>query len=478
MAIGRYIAKRSQPGSETHSSARERQERECGGAPFHEIAKVLGRRLDALPAGEGLRDLEAIRQAIQSDEATEAVPESTEVPKHLARKIGRAQVSTVRELIEQGYLTSADMLAEVLPQITSEIRASSIQAPDLRRAYSHIYRAFRRRRSLLLLNLASQVRQEELPWVGALSVHRKETVADQELAQTVMTNVVKTALQHFPHAILPNKLLQELRALSQQAKLKVPFVDEVAADIFMGVFTVKFATAGRVAGELLRDSLYSRYYGIDYSQIGGLDASPMTTPAQSRKPGFFARLVGATTTASPQNEAQAKTFSDICAQMADNDGATGWSVASNGTVIEQQQIITTQNLATLFGVLNLEHGLKEQLPDLARSSFEWICQRQQLKLTEHHARLVMLKNTAYAWRQMLFYVSLMGEERQREHLTWMKEHLGAQADEFQGRFAPAIAGVESVLGGNSVSAKGGRRFLGWSVGPHWLMPPKAEAAAE
>jgi hypothetical protein len=53
--------------------------------------------------------------------------------------------------------------------------------------------------------------------------------------------------------------------LAKQADLDVPIVGEVAADIFMGEFTQKYADAAITAAELLQDSLYERYYDIDYS---------------------------------------------------------------------------------------------------------------------------------------------------------------------------------------------------------------------
>ena len=53
--------------------------------------------------------------------------------------------------------------------MTARIRASAIEDPELRRIYETTYSAFRRRRSLLLLDLQSQVLQEELPWIAAIS---------------------------------------------------------------------------------------------------------------------------------------------------------------------------------------------------------------------------------------------------------------------------------------------------------------------
>jgi hypothetical protein len=53
--------------------------------------------------------------------------------------------------------------------------------------------------------------------------------------------------------------------------------------------------------------------------------------------------------------------------------------------------------------------------------------------------------------------------------------------EWQRRFRPAVDGLASVVEGGTFSADGivgtGRRFLGWSVGRHWLQPPRLETNA-
>ena len=141
-------------------------------------------------------------------------------------------------------------------------------------------------------------------------------------------------------------------------------------------------------------------------------------------------------------------------------------------IIEQQQILTTQNLASLFLALGLTAKLGRQLMKLAQQCFVWICKRQQIKIREGHARLIMVKNTAYAWRQMIFFLSLTSDGEQRQFLSWAEGHLNKQSDEFQERFRPAMIGLRLAVVGGSVeadSAIGARRFLGWSEEPHWLL---------
>src|SRR5206468_6022627 len=133
-----------------------------------------------------------------------------------------------------------EVLARLVPQLAAQVRAAGLADVDLRRLHGAIYQAFRRRRSLLLLNLQSQVKLEELPWVRALDAHRRDDLGARDQARQVLEQVVRLAVTAFPQQILPNKLLQEVRVLADSAGLHLPIVDEVAADIFMGDFSEQY----------------------------------------------------------------------------------------------------------------------------------------------------------------------------------------------------------------------------------------------
>jgi hypothetical protein len=143
-------------------------------------------------------------------------------------------------------------------------------------------------------------------------------------------------------------------------------------------------------------------------------------------------------------------------------------------IIEQQQILTTQNLAVLFSALNLTDALGDQLREMARQCFAWVCRRQQMKIDRHHARLIMVKNTAYAWRQMIFFLSLLPASGVSDFLGWAQRHYEEQSEEFRHRFRPALNGLLLVGEGGSLdeSSQQGveaRRFVGWSNSGHWLL---------
>lgn len=453
--LDRYRTKRGAPGSSACTAARQRQAAGVAAPTHHSISSVVVQRLSFHARDAGIDSEGDLLAPVSRDEATTRhVPEGTAIPASVRRKVARCVNETVQTLVERGLITSGEALARVLPQVSSELRAAGITDPALRQLYAAIYRAFRRRRSLLLVNLQHQVEIEELPWVAGIDRFRSRNLSGRELARQALEEVTALTLTAFPHAILPNKLLQELRALAKAAELDIPLVDELAADIFMGKFTGKFHEAALRAAKLLDGSLYATYYDIPYRDL--------QIPAEPKR-------------VWPWQPKQAPTvdFSRLCASRADPSRAR-WGPAANGMIIEQQQILTTQNLAALFIALDLTETLRGQLGDMARRTFQWICRRQQMKVGKWHARLIMIKNTAYAWRQMVFYLALLTPREVREFLGWATEHLGAQPQPFRDRFRPALQGLLLAADGYSprdpIAANfGARIFLGWSTDTHWLL---------
>ncbi len=455
LLLARYITKRGTPNSLRCRKIREDQTRQASAPTFHEISRVVIQRLNAYPEDKGIDELDAITQPITGEEAELwKVEADTSVPASLQRKLQRCLCETIAVLVERRVITSGEMLARVLPQMTSGLRAAGITDPALRQLYAAIYRAFRRRRSLLLLNFESQIKIEELPWVAAIDRFRHDNLSTRELAKQTLEEVTVLTLTSFPQVIVPNKLLQELQALSTGAGLNLPLVDEVAADIFMGEFSEKFLLAAKRAADLLEGTLYEIYYGIDYRHVKQIPENKITKRSRFQH-----------TTDDP--------FSLLCSSRAGVN--FGWGdPASNGMIIEQQQILTSQNLAVLLDGLNLADVLHGQLYDLAQRCFMWICRRQQVKSYNWHARLIMLKNTAYAWRQMVFFLALLPGTQVQTFLAWADKHLNTQKEEFQIRFRPALHGLMLAAEGHSLADQptmrpGARRFLGWSKKRHWVL---------
>lgn len=462
LILARYITKRGTPDSTRCRDLRARQLKHASAPTFQEIAQVVIPRLQAYPPDEGLEDVGPVSQPVSVGEAERrGIPAGVFVPASLQRKVARCLSETVEVLVERGLITSGETLARVLPQMTAGIRAAGFADPALRRLFATIYTAFRHRRSLLLLHLDKQVQLEELPWVAAIDRFRSNDISSRELARQTLEEVALLSIVSFPQAILPNKLLQELRALARTAELDLPLVDEVAADIFMGEFSGKFLEAAKRAATVLEGTLYATYYGIDYRQVRRM---PSVQPhGKSRWPWLR----------QPFSQTRRNAFAELCAERA-GVSLGGRDAAINGMIIEQQQILTAQNLAVLFAELHLAGALQDRLDDLARRSFEWVCERQQVKVDHWHARLTHIKNAAYAWRQMIFFLALLPRPVVAEFLRWAEEHLNRQPEMFRNRFRPAVIGLLLAVEGHSLESgaarqAGGQRFLGWSKARHWLL---------
>jgi hypothetical protein len=273
-----------------------------------------------------------------------------------------------------------------------------------------------------------------------------------------LRQAVLLALTAFPYAILPNTLVREMRTLAKQAALDVPLVEEVAADIFMGTFTVKWRRAAEIASKTLVDSLYARYYDLPGPEFWAEQNVP-------RRLRFMSKW----------GKETAEDFAALCNTRAgvNTDRSVWGSIAQNGMVLEQSQILTTHNLAALVEALDLPATVRELAPELATRIFAWLVRRHTQPSAHWHAGLIMVKNTAYAWRQASFLLSFCDQDTTLAVLARLRDQVeeAGLAD----RLRPAVAGLAHVVAGGRFTTDGtvdggtGRRFLGWTVGEHWCL---------
>ena len=300
-----------------------------------------------------------------------------DIPKNLCKKVERTRRATVSDLLEAGLVGSGEVLAVLVPALTSQAATASIEDASLRRVFFALRMAFSKRRSLLLLNLERQTKMDDLPWAQPLVRRCTHGASSRDAARMVLDVVVRETLTHFPQTILPNKLIQSLRDLSTAAGIKVALTEELAADIFMGRFSAKFAVAAEAASRVLSNTVYSTYYGLG---------------------SYFARAASAN-----ESDFTAECFK--LAGVAQSSRGYSFDVPENGRVIEQGQILSSHSLAGLYEALDLDVRLDGRA--LACKTWTWIV-RSCLALPRTpswRARLQTAKNVAFAWRQLLFFIS-------------------------------------------------------------------------
>jgi hypothetical protein len=431
------LARRGRPGSPEHVALRHRQAAQAAAPAHHLLARVVVGRVAQLDPEAGIRDVDAVCAPVSTAEAViHPVPAGTPIPDAVRRVVRRATAGQVQELLDAGVLPSAEVLAELVPQLAAETSAAAYRDPALRTLMAATYRAFRNRRSLLLLDLQHQVRLTELPWVRALHPHREAGDDTRHEGRATLRRLGELTLDGFPGTLLPNPLVSELATLSREAGEELPWVEELAADIFMGRFSPKFPRAARLAGDLLAGSLYARYYDIDYAAL-------------------------------PDGRA----FDDLMASRAGGSRG-GYSVAANGMVVEQAQIVTTHNLATLAHAVGVTPA--GGWPALVPRTFAVVL-RLAGRLDRHPRPLPTIKDIAYAWRHLIFYLSQPATGDPRPLIDRLHTDLAAAPSTVQELLNPAVVGLSYLARGGTftdgLTPAGGRRLLGWTTGQHWMTPP-------
>lgn len=444
LIVGRYVAKRGAPGTPAAQAARQVQAAHALAKTHHEVALEVASRLAALPSLAGLDSLAELPGEDQ-DRTGDAVDQER-LPPGVLRRLQRCLNDTPEGLIRRGVVTSGEVLARLLPQRTSQLKAASLPDESARALYAATYRAFRKRRSLLLINLQKQVQLEELPWIAAIERFRGADAAATHAAGAALEEFAAVAIGQFPQSMLPNKLLQEFVALASEARLVMPLTQELAADIFMGQFSPKFVEAALIAARHLDGSLYAHYYRVDYRDI----ANRLSVAGPDR----------------PGADALAR----ICAQRA-GETLGAWRAASNGRILEQQLIVTSHNLAALFELPGVRERLADRSVGLASACYAWLLRHLQLKGGDWRADLHRIKNAAYAWRQMVFFLSLQPDEVPAflEDATAL---LDRQRASFGQRFRPALEGLRmaAMCPRQWASRQTEQPFLGWRDTQRWNVP--------
>lgn len=427
-AVACIVDKRGEPGSFQLRALRESQARTVALPSHAALAHDVAATLDATGLTGGVRDPE---QLIEGTPGARL--------RSVSRVLRQATQAPLPELLQRGIVRSAETLAVLAPQLTAETVASRHSDPASGMLAKRVYLAFANRRSVLLLNHQSQVTVDSIPWFTAL----EQTVTagrGEILAHAQAADLATLAVRHFAGTMLPNSLIRELVRLYKLAGENAPLTYELAADIFMGSFSPAFQSAAQEAATVVGGTLYARYYGIDYAAI-----SRMGTREEVTWPGQPPRTIV------PEFDALAHARAGV------DPNQPSWGPATNGRVIEQAQILTTQNLAVL-----VKRGVV--VDPLPQSQAAWNATKAHLAKWANGHRLRHRKNAALAWRQTLFYLSLASSATVTRFIESNQETTGLPEDAAT-QAAAVFEGLTDALEGNR---PGAGPFLGWV---NWLDSP-------
>lgn len=422
VAVANMVAKRGEPGTAHLAELRDAQVATAARPSHAALAHDAATRLIATGRYGAVEDPVALLRGTPAEAL------------HSVRTITRqATQAPLPVLLQQGIIRSAEMLAELAPQLTAEAVASRYADASAGLLAKRTYRAFANRRSALLLNHQSQVTVHALPWFNLLE-HTGVPEHKQALAHAQAVDLATLALRHFPGTPIPNSLIRELTALFGLTAKDVPLTYELASDIFMGSFSPVFLRAAQEAATMVGNTLYARYYGIDYGRILTMGTAQEIPSWAGRTPRI----------AVPEFDTLVRSRAGITRTRWGND------VVTNGKAIEQAQILTTQNLAVL-----VKAGIALDWATQARQA--WSATKNHLAKAAGPKSLHHRKNAAHAWRQTVFYLSLSPIE---QAAAFVDDETLAQG------LSPGVrVTAEAILQGlrEAIEAgePGGGPFLGW-----------------
>ncbi|KAL0219107.1 hypothetical protein P9112_004760 [Eukaryota sp. TZLM1-RC] len=291
------------------------------------------------------------------------------------KTLRKAAYLSLKEVEDSEILSSCEQLAKVCHQMLIFSKISSYDEPSTQYLVYQLYSAFERRRSVLLFNLQSQVVIAEIPWFSALvKVLDSEIVSQrrEEKEFEAAKDVVFLYFKLFPFNQLPNKFISALRQFKINGN-SLKLVTELAVDIFENNFSPSFLQAVQANAKLLPklpNQLYTFYFDIDPEAL------------QELKKGYD--------------------LYELCASRIPNTDTLWFSTLRNGMIIEQTYVLSTMNLAQLCFVFNVDSAI---IKSAVLKTAKFIIKSA---LSPKSKRVY--KNTAYAFRQLLFYLSFLSNE--------------------------------------------------------------------
>src|SRR5437762_256790 len=94
---------------------------------YSPLINLLATRLQEFPGDGGIDNIDRVISVVTDQEwAQFKVPTGSDIPDRLTFKVRRCWNAPIEQLVKAGVVPSSEVLAQVLPQITSQVRAAAI----------------------------------------------------------------------------------------------------------------------------------------------------------------------------------------------------------------------------------------------------------------------------------------------------------------------------------------------------------------
>lgn len=159
-----------------------------------------------------------------------------------------------------------------------------------------------------------------------------------------------------------------------------------------------------------------------------------------------------------------------------------------GTILEQEAVLTSHNLACLFTQLGLLDRIGRRLAALPRKCLAYVLKQLAHLPADAGAMFAAVRYSGFAWRQMVFFLSFVTPDERREFFAHAQQSIEALATEKM-HTEPVDPAVAEKAAANKALAERLMRalrslmaadnggavelvFYGWSVTSHWVLPPR------
>jgi len=260
---------------------------------------------------------------------------------------------------------------------------------------------------------------------------------DDEVRKALPLEVSDT-LAASPQSLLSDAALKEWQERAAAIGLPFSFSSQTGDRVSLACLE-----AARAAEKVLAGSVYERYFDLHaaFQQVADVSFDPFAF-------GVLCELRAGFTTRSSQNMQKRK-----------------------DCIVEQLQVMTSNNLAALVVSLGLVESIDVNWDDLVLSTWQWVLAKLEDPPEEEDARGLVCREVATAWRQLIFYLALASS--QKTAISKMGFHL----HEVSGKFGDAmhchlhaflIAPLQKALDGETVGKE--YALLGNVPGSrHWLL---------
>ena len=181
-------------------------------------------------------------------------------------KLNKSVEYSLEDLKKLNYIPSSETFVELAQPIEAFLQTIDFDFKENITIEEHLkylnYKAFKNMRSLLLLNLESQLKIMELPHYNTLNtIYKKNRKSSNKLTlvKIITTNYVKW----FGGDLMPNRVVKMLYNLVNEFDSTVGFCEEIACDIFQRRFSKKYDISLNIAKKHMINTLYSNYYNIN-----------------------------------------------------------------------------------------------------------------------------------------------------------------------------------------------------------------------